>query len=144
MEERRQFDMGDLVTVKIEGIRTHITSIDVTLDKLSTSFEALVRLEEKYLAHVKEDDLIHASVKTDSQRLTLLELQVGPLIEMRRWIIAGAVGVISLVAVNVFNAYNTFMGTSELQKHTAQGVSAARALPEAAAVVEDQRTMRNK
>ena len=86
--------MGDLVTVKIEGIRTHITSIDVTLDKLSTSFEALVRLEEKYLAHVKEDDLIHASVKTDSQRLTLLELQVGPLIEMRRWIIAGAVGVV--------------------------------------------------
>ena len=138
-ERRKPVDLNDICAVKIEGIGLRIDSIDTTLARVAESLTMLVRLEEKHIAHVKDDDAVAIVVKADTDRLTKLELQVGPLIEMRKWIIAGAVGVISLVAVGVFNAYNTFMGTYELQKHTVQATSAAKALPEAAAIIEESK-----
>ena len=114
------------------GVATtlRLDRVEEALSKVSDSLLVLVRLEERMSLSVEEDTRFRAGADDRERRLQLVEKSIGPLIEARKWVIAAGLGIISLVAVSVFNAFINYQGKVE-QAAQASRVERVLAAPQA-------------
>lgn len=113
--------------VKFASIDKHLANIETTLERMAANFEQLSRIDERMLAHEKADAIVHEVVATTVLRVNSLDTKIGPLIEMRRWIVAGVVGLLGTFTAAAFNAVSNHI----------YNVDQARAIPAATKRIEE-------
>jgi hypothetical protein len=137
VEDAEQFatiraSMSDIIvnsdknsSVIVASVVGRIDKIDETLAKMADSMVSLVRVEERLVAMRRDADGEEAISLKNTQRIAELESKIGPLIEMRKWVISAVFGIVSLVAVGAFNAVTNYQAKVELQTHTNQNAERA-------------------
>jgi hypothetical protein len=104
---------NEVLSAHVTFISGRLDGMDVTLERVADSLTVLVRLEERQVALSKEVTSLVGDAKDEAGRLNSIEKQIGPLVEARRWVIAAALGIISLVGVSTFNALVTYQSRAE-------------------------------
>ena len=90
-------DMAATVTNRLD-------SFEQKLDRLVESLTDLVRVEERHKALASNFEDSEVERKDAGKRLQVIETALPSLLELRKWIIAGAIGILSLVGMSVWDA----------------------------------------
>lgn len=70
-------------------------------ERQAKSLEALVRLEERHAESREALSRAFASLKEHNDRLNTIEQNMPGLLEIRRWVVGGVIGIISLVGISI-------------------------------------------
>jgi hypothetical protein len=129
--------MEEVNEVRFNAVDKHLESVDKTLDRIASTFEKITELvtrtDERMIAHSTADDLVHAVVANHATQLISVVEKLGPLVEMRRWIITAAIGIMGIFATAGTTLYVNYTGRIA---DRAEAAKAAAALPIAADKVE--------
>lgn len=89
----------DALTRDLSRVEETVVGIDGKLDRLADSMSTLARLEERHQGVVAQ--LLDGNKRMDglSVRLGAIESVLPGLVETRRWVVAGVVGVFCLVGI---------------------------------------------
>lgn len=79
-----------------------ITQLEEDRKRLADAIESLVRLEESYQVTLKAVEEKHATVNQIDRRVRALENAMPMLEKTSQWVIMAALGILSLVGMNVY------------------------------------------
>jgi len=92
-----------VLDARAQDTHTRLNSVDGTIKYLAESVSNIVRLDERLTQLTKRFDEGHENDQGRDDRLRTIEAALPGLKEMRRWIIVGVMGVLSLVGATVWN-----------------------------------------
>lgn len=108
---------NEVLDLKLEQVNTRLGNVDATLTKVSDSLTELVRLEERFVALSSQQSSDRSRLDNHGTRIEAIEKVLPPLMEARRWVIAGVIGIVGLVGLTV---YNNFFSTSSVATRNAR------------------------
>lgn len=104
---------NEVLSVQLDSVGKRLDSVDATLTEVSKSLVELVRLEERFVALSTAQTEDRKLLADHGIRLTTVEKAIPPLQEARRWLIAGVLGIVSMVGLTVYN--NFFASTKTVR-----------------------------
>ncbi len=114
---------NEVLSEQVRAIDGRINGIDSTLRTVADSLTAFVRLEERHAALIKQVEAVVEELGEHSKRLDSIDIKIPPLVETRKWIISGTLGIVALVGIGIYNGYLS------LRNDTRAVVSQQQSLP---------------
>lgn len=108
---------NEVLDVKLGGVNDRLDKIDETLKSVAGSLTEMVRLEERFAAQSERQTADRAVIADHETRIGDIEKILPPLMEARRWVIAGVIGIVAMVGLTV---YNNFFSTSSVATRNAR------------------------
>jgi hypothetical protein len=95
--------VGDVGTIKgnVQVVGAKVDGVASSVNELRDALTVLVRHDVQMQHQTADAALLRSEVATMSGRVQTLEKQVGPLIEMRTWVIGGGLGILALIGLAV-------------------------------------------
>ena len=78
-----------------------LDKIDKTLESVANSLVEVVRLEERHASMLDKIEVMQTQVTDIDKRVGVVEVKVPSLMETRKWVMQGILGVLTLVVVAV-------------------------------------------
>lgn len=108
---------NEVLDLKLAAVDGRLEKIDATLTKVSESLVELVRLEERFVALSNQQTGDRVNIADHGRRIEAIEKVLPPLMEARKWVIMGVLGIVSMVGLTV---YNNFFSKSTATTRAAQ------------------------
>ena len=95
--------VGDVGIVKgnIQVVGAKVDGVASSVNELRDALTVLVRHDVQVQQHAAENVILRKDVTDIGGRVQVLERQIGPLIEMRTWVIGGGLGILALIGIAV-------------------------------------------
>ena len=95
--------VGDVGTIKghVQVVGAKVDGVATSVNELRDALTILVRHDEQMRSYATAAASVRADVDKMDGRVQTLERQIGPLIEMRMWVIGGGLGALGLIGLAV-------------------------------------------
>ena len=95
--------VGDVGAIRgnVQAVAGKVDGVASSVNELRDALTILVRHDEQMRSYSAAALSVRADVDGIDKRMQVLERQIGPLIEMRTWVIGGGLGILALIGIAV-------------------------------------------